>query len=122
MTKKTLLIIEDEENIANAQKLILEKDFNIHIAADGEQGLTKAQEVKPDVILLDLMLPKMNGIEVCKNIRTNKEISATKIVMVTARDQPQDEMQGMETGADDYIMKPFEADELKHVISQVLNK
>jgi DNA-binding response OmpR family regulator len=120
MAKKTLLIVEDEENIANAQKLILQDEFDIHIANDGETGLKKAKELKPDLILLDLMLPKMNGIDVCKSIRIDPEIGDSKIIMVTAKNQPQDEMQGMETGADDYIMKPFEADELKHVVSQVL--
>ena len=118
--KKNLLIIEDDENIARAQELILQDDFNIHIARDGEQGLKKAKNLKPDLIILDLILPKKGGLEVCKEIRNNAEIKDTKIVMVTAKNQSIDEVRGMDTGADDYIMKPFEADELKHVVNQVL--
>ena len=121
--KKSILIVEDEENIANAQKLILQEQFDVvGIAKDGEEGLRKAKELKPDLIILDLMLPKIGGIEICKNIRLDKSMDATKIVMVTAKNQPPDEMQGMELGADDYIMKPFEADELLHVINQVFKE
>ena len=118
--KKTILIVEDDVHIAQAQKLILENEFNIHLAADGEEGLSKAKEIKPDLVILDLMMPKMGGLEVCKHIRTDDSISAMKIVMVTAKNQDQDELRGMEHGADDYIMKPFEADELKHIIKQIL--
>ena len=120
--KKSVLIIEDDENIAKAEELILMSDFNVHIAKDGEEGLKKAEEIKPDLIVLDLMLPNIGGIEVCKKIREHEQLKDTKIVMVTAKDQRKDELKGMGTGADDYIMKPFEADELIHVINQVLNK
>jgi len=120
--KKNLLIIEDEENIARAQELILADEFNVSVAKDGAEGLRKAKKLKPDVIVLDLMMPKMNGIEVCKSIKSDKSLSHTKVVMVTAKNKPEDELKGMDTGADDYIMKPFEADELKHVISQVLKE
>ena len=118
--KKSVLIIEDDENIAKAEELILMNDFNVHVAKDGEEGLQKAKELKPDILVLDLMMPKMGGIEVCKRIREDEEIKDTKIVMVTAKNQQRDETKGMETGADDYIMKPFEADELIHVVNQVL--
>ena len=119
--KKNVLIIEDDENIAKAEELILMNDFNVHTAKDGEEGLKKAKELKPDLIVLDLMLPKIGGIELCKQIRSQEDLKGTKIVMVTAKNQPKDELKGMGTGADDYIMKPFEADELIHVINQVLN-
>ena len=119
---KNILIIEDEENIAKAQEIILQEHFKIHHARDGEEGLEKAKELKPDLIILDLMMPKMDGIEVCKSIRADSEMGATKIVMVTAKDKTIDEVKGMETGADDYIMKPFEADELLHVVHQTLNE
>jgi two-component system alkaline phosphatase synthesis response regulator PhoP len=118
--KKDILIIEDEPNIAQAQALILEDSFNIHHAEDGEEGFKKAKEIKPDLIILDLMLPKINGYNLCSMIREDKDLKDTKIVMVTARNQDKDEEKGMDMGADDYIMKPFEADELLHVINQVL--
>ncbi len=120
--KKNVLIIEDDENIAKAEELILMNEYNVHIAKDGEEGLKKAKEVKPDLIVLDLMMPKIGGIELCRQIRNDEELKGTKIVMVTAKDQQRDEVKGMETGADDYIMKPFEADELLHVIKQVFNR
>jgi len=120
--KKTILIIEDDDNIAKAQELILQDKFNIHIENDGEKGLEKAKELKPDLVILDLMLPKLGGIEICKSIRSDEEIKATKIVMVTAKNQQRDEALGINLGADDYIMKPFEADELLHVVHQVLKQ
>ena len=121
MVRKTILIVEDDEHIASAQKIILEDNFNIHIASDGEEGLKQAKELKPDLIILDLMLPRIDGIQLCKSIRDDEGLSATKIVMVTAKNKPIDEVKGMDTGADDYIMKPFEPDELKHVVNQILN-
>lgn len=117
---KNILIIEDEENIAKAEEMILQEHFNVHHARDGEEGIKKAKEIKPDIVILDLMMPKMDGIEVCHSIRSDSEISSTKVVMVTAKDKPIDEVKGMDTGADDYIMKPFEADELLHVVHQVM--
>ncbi len=118
--RKTLLIIEDEKNIALAEKLILENDFDVHLAHDGKEGHDKALVLRPDIILLDIMLPSMSGFDVCKRLRTNASLQHTKIVMVTAKDQDKDELMGMDLGADDYIMKPFEADELIHVVNQVL--
>lgn len=120
--KKSVLIIEDEKHIADAQSLILEEHYRVHHAPDGAKGVDMANKLKPDVVILDIMLPKMSGYEVCRKIRSNAELKDTKIVMVTAKNQQIDETTGMGIGADDYIMKPFEADELKHVIEQVLSQ
>lgn len=120
--KRQILIIEDEEHIANAERIILQNDFDVHVANDGFDGLKKALDMKPHVILLDIMLPGMNGFAICKKLRENKQLKGTKIVMVTAKDQDKDEIMGMGLGADDYIMKPFEADELMHVVRQVLRQ
>jgi len=117
--KKNVLIIEDEENIAKAQEIILKENFNVSIAFNGEEGLKMAKELKPDLIILDLMLPKIGGLEICRILRNDTELANTKIIMVTAKNQPHDELRGMETGADDYIMKPFEPDELRHVVDQI---
>ena len=116
--KKICLIIEDERPIADAQAMLLRKEFNVHHAADGEEGIQKALLLKPAVVILDLMLPKMHGYEVCRKIKEG--LRETKVVMVTAKNQDRDEQAGMGLGADDYIMKPFEADELLHVVHQVL--
>ena len=120
--KKSVLIIEDEKHIAEAQSLILSDIYKVHHAPDGEKGIEMANKLKPHVVVLDIMLPKMSGYDVCKKIRANAELKGTKIVMVTAKNQEIDEEEGMGIGADDYIMKPFEADELKHVIEQVLGR
>ena len=120
--KKSVLIIEDEKHIAEAQSLVLGEHYKVHHASDGAEGLEMAEKLKPNVVILDIMLPKMNGYEVCRKIRGNAELKGTKIVMVTAKNQQIDENTGISIGADDYIMKPFEADELKHVVEQVLNQ
>ena len=120
--KKSVLIIEDEKHIAEAQSLILGEFYSVHHAPDGEKGIEMANRLKPHVVILDIMLPKMSGYEVCRKIRGNAELNGTKIVMVTAKNQQIDEEEGMGIGADDYIMKPFEADELRHVVEQVLGR
>lgn len=120
--KKSVLIVEDEKHIAEAQSLVLGEHYNVHHASDGAEGLKMAERLKPNVVILDIMLPKMSGYEVCRKIRSNAELKGTKIVMVTAKNQQIDENAGMDIGADDYIMKPFEAEELKHVVSQVLKR
>lgn len=119
--KKSIVIVEDELNIAKAEELILQADYDVHLAHDGEEGLAKIREVKPDVVILDWMLPKLSGVDVLKQVREDPTISKTKIVMVTAKNQQGDEDLSMDAGADDYIMKPFEPVELMHVINQVLN-
>ena len=119
--KKSVVIVEDDKNIAKAQALILGQEFDIHMAHDGEEGHKLIKEVKPHIVILDLMLPKLHGHEICKKIKQDPELASTKVVMVTAQNQTKDEIAGMDLGADDYIMKPFEAMELKHVINQVIN-
>ena len=122
LVKKKVLIIEDEKNIALAEGMILGSNFKIHYANDGESGLKMAEKVKPHLIILDLMLPKRGGHDICFNIRQNKNLKDTKIVMVTAKTLDEDEEKGMFIGADDYIAKPFEPEELLHVVNQVLNE
>ncbi len=119
--KKDVLIIEDEKPIAEAEAIILEEHFNVHYAYDGEEGLKKAKELKPDLIILDLMLPKRGGYDLCYTLRQDPEFRDIKIVMVTAKNQAIDEDKGMLVGADDYIMKPFEPQELLYVVRQVLS-
>jgi DNA-binding response OmpR family regulator len=120
--RKTIVIVEDDVNIAKAEALILGNEYNVHLAHDGESGHKLIQEKKPDLVVLDLMLPKLHGYEVCKLVKSNPELADTKVVMVTAKNQDTDEIKGLEIGADDYIMKPFEGVELKHVINQILDK
>jgi two-component system response regulator VicR len=110
MSDKKVLIIEDERSISDIIKFNLIKEgFDIETAYDGETGLSKALEWKPDLILLDIMLPVMDGFQVCKKVR---EVSGVPILMLTAKEEEVDKVLGLELGADDYITKPFGMREL----------
>lgn len=107
---KVILIVDDEKPIVDILKFNLEKEgFNVISAHDGEMGLRLALENNPDLILLDIMLPKMDGFDVCKKVR---EKSNVPIIMITAREEEVDKVLGLELGADDYITKPFSVREL----------
>ena len=106
-----ILIVEDEKGIVDFLKQGLEEEgYTISSASDGENGLKKALELQVDLVLLDWMLPKMQGIEVCKRIRLEK--SNLPIIFLTARDTVQETIEGLKAGANDYIKKPFSFDEL----------
>ncbi|MDD2215013.1 MAG: response regulator [Eubacteriales bacterium] len=110
MNIKKILIIEDEKSIADIIKFNLVKEgFEIDMAYDGKTGLDKALSLKPDLILLDVMLPEMDGFQVCKRVR---EISTVPILILTAKEEEVDKVLGLELGADDYITKPFSMREL----------
>ncbi len=119
MNKKAL-VVEDDKNIAELLRLYLEKDgFEVSIASDGGQGLRLAGEVEPDVILLDIMLPVMDGWQVCKEIRRTSRVP---IIMLTAKGETYDKVSGLEMGADDYVTKPFEVKELIARIHAVMRR
>ena len=108
--KKRILIVEDEKNIAYTLAYnIMQAGYSCDIASDGEEGLKKALTDTYDLILLDLMLPKMDGFTVCKNVR---EKLSTPIIILTARVEEVDKIMGLDTGADDYVTKPFSVNEL----------
>jgi len=119
---KKILIIEDEEHIAEAEKLILQDKFKVLVAKNGTNGLAMAVKMRPDIIVLDIMLPHMSGYEICQKLRDEKSLSNTKIIMATAKTQEADERLGLNMGADEYIKKPFEPEELLEVIDKVLKK
>lgn len=105
-----VLIVEDEENMVSFIKMELEYEgYNVDVANDGRRAVSLVLEKDYDVILLDLMLPGINGIEVCRRIRKEKE---TPIIMLTARDSVMDKVTGLKSGADDYLAKPFAIEEL----------
>lgn len=115
---KKILLIEDERELANGIEIFLRgEEFQVVKAYDGEQALEKFYEEKPDLVLLDINLPKKNGWEVCREI---KELSSTPVIMMTARDTEYDELQGLELGADDYITKPVSLKILAARIRKVL--
>lgn len=109
--EKTVLIVEDERAIVEILKFNLKREgYETLEALDGETGLQLAQTQDPDLILLDVMLPKMNGFDICKTLRAQKR--TTPIIMLTAREEEMDKVFGLETGADDYMTKPFSMKEL----------
>ena len=111
MSAGTILIVDDEKAIVDILKFNLQKEgFEPLCAYDGREGLNLAREKDPDLILLDVMLPKMNGFDICKTLRA--ENRTTPIIMLTAREEEMDKVFGLETGADDYMTKPFSMKEL----------
>lgn len=110
MKSKKILIVEDEVSISDIVKFnLLKEGFEIDTAYDGEEGLKKAQSLNYDLILLDIMLPQMDGFQVCRKVR---ETSSVPIIMLTAKEDEVDKVLGLELGADDYITKPFGMREL----------
>lgn len=121
--KKTILVVDDEESIMDLLVFNLEKEgYNTLKAYDGITAVEMAVKEKPDLILLDVMIPKLDGISVCKKIRYYLNISTMPILMVSARDSESDKIVGLEMGADDYITKPFQIRELMARIKANLRK
>lgn len=113
LSKPLVLVVEDEAALATMLRYNLEKQgFRVEEAVDGEEALTRIEEVKPDLVLLDWMLPVMSGIEVCRQIRRRSTTRDLPVIMVTARTEDQDVVRGLNTGADDYVTKPFSMDGL----------
>lgn len=111
--RPTLLIVDDEPEMQRYLKALLEPDYNVYQAGDGEQGLQAAVEIKPDVVLLDLMLPKIDGLAVCAILKRRENIEGTKVIMLTARADDDAKLRALENGADDFMTKPFSSLEIK---------
>ena len=123
MTNPLVLVVEDEDALAQLLKYNLEKEgYRVSIAQDGEEALVVADEVKPDLVVLDWMLPKAPGIEVCRRLRARQDTRNTPIVMLTARDEEADRIRGLDTGADDYVSKPFSMVELLARLRAVMRR
>ena len=119
MNKKAL-VVEDDVNIAELLMLYLEKDgFEVSIAHDGGRGIAMFNEISPDLVLLDVMMPVMDGMQVCREIR---KTSSVPIIMLTAKGAVGDKVAGLDIGADDYITKPFEVKELLARIHAVMRR
>ena len=121
--KPTILIVEDEAPLLTLLRYNLEKQgFRVEEAADGQEALLRVAETKPDLILLDWMLPTLSGLEVCRQIRRRPNTRELPIIMVTARTEDQDAVRALNTGADDYIAKPFVMDALLARIRALLRR
>ena len=118
-----VLVVEDEEALSTLLQYNLEKEgYAVRLAADGEEALVQVDERLPDLIVLDWMLPKISGIEVCRRLRGRVETRNVPIVMLTARGEESDRIRGLDTGADDYVIKPFSMTELTARLRAVLRR
>jgi two-component system alkaline phosphatase synthesis response regulator PhoP len=120
VTKETVLVVDDEEHIIELTRMYLEQEgFNVDEARDGAEALEKIRTLKPAVVVLDLMLPEVDGWEVCRRTRADSEVS---IIMLTARSDDVDKIVGLELGADDYLTKPFNPRELVARVKAILRR
>jgi len=118
-----VLVVEDEDSLATLLQYNLQKEgYDVALAGDGEEALLLVDERLPDLIVLDWMLPKVSGIEVCRRLRQRNETRNVPILMLTARGEESDRVRGLDTGADDYVVKPFSMTELTARIRAVLRR
>jgi DNA-binding response OmpR family regulator len=116
---KNILIVDDEQDIVESLKFVLEAaGYNCYSAYDGEEGLRLAKEITPDLVILDIMMPKINGYKISRLLKFDKKYENIPIIMLTARSQESDKAIGEETGANEYITKPFD---LKEIVEKVGN-
>ena len=119
----SILVVEDEDSLATLLHYNLEKEgYGVDVCADGEEALIQIDERQPDLVVLDWMLPTVSGIEVCRRLRQRPETRNLPIVMLTARGEESDRIRGLDTGADDYVVKPFSMTELCARIRAVLRR
>ncbi len=119
----SVLVVEDEDSLATLLQYNLEKEgYAVSVCADGEEALIRIDESQPDLVVLDWMLPTVSGIEVCRRLRQRTETRNLPIVMLTARGEETDRVRGLDTGADDYVVKPFSMTELAARIRAVLRR
>ena len=120
---KKILIVDDEQDIVESLKFVLEaSDYVCYCAYNGEDGLRLAKEIVPDLMILDVMMPKINGYKISRLLKFDNKYKNIPILMVTARTQEEDKLIGEETGADEYITKPFELDDIVKRVDSYLKK
>ena len=123
MNPKKILVVDDEVDLVETVRFPLEiEGYNVLVAYNGEEALNQARKENPDLILLDLMLPKLDGYKVCRLLKFDERYKHIPILMLTAKTQEKDKVLGMETGADEYITKPFEMDYLMGKVKEYLGK
>lgn len=117
MTRKIILAVDDEPNILMSIEFILEMEgYEVHTARDGDEALEVAERVHPDVVLLDINMPRKDGYEVCRILREREDMAHAKVIMLTAKGQALEKKKGLEVGADEYVTKPFSTEELLQTI------
>ncbi len=119
---KKILIVDDEQDIVETLKFMLEaQGYECYCAYDGETGLSMAKEIIPDLMILDVMMPKMNGYKISRLLKYDAKYKDIPILMITARSQEEDKLIGQETGANEYITKPFDLDEVIEKVKEYLD-
>ena len=120
MTDTKILVVDDDSNISDLLKMYFENEgYDVKLASDGVEGLSYFKMYEPDLVLLDIMLPKKDGWQVCREIR---EISSKPVIMITAKGEVFDKVLGLELGADDFVVKPFDMKELSARVKAVLRR
>jgi two-component system alkaline phosphatase synthesis response regulator PhoP len=123
MNPKKILVVDDEVDLVETVRFPLEMEgYHVLVSYNGEDALNQARKENPDLILLDLMLPKLDGYKVCRLLKFDERYKHIPILMLTAKTQEKDKVLGLETGADEYITKPFEMDYLMEKVKAYLNK
>ena len=121
--KIKILLVEDEDRLAIVLKSFFEKkNYTVEVVKDGEDAIFHAENSKPDIVLLDWMLPNMSGIEICRQIRTTRGLKDLPIIFLTAKGEEEDKIRGLQTGADDYITKPFSQLELLERVKSLIRR
>ncbi len=121
MAKKTILVVEDSPTFMQCMtNPLIEKGYRVLTAEDGEEALSKTSEDQPDLIVLDVILPKKNGFQVCRQLKTTPGTEAIKILMLTSKTQDCDRFWGLKQGADEYMTKPFDTEDYLSTISRLL--
>src|ERR1700758_3587325 len=122
-TKPSVLVVEDEAALCTLLRYNLEREgYRVYEARNGEEALSAAAEISPDLIILDWMLPELSGIEICRRLRSRGDLRSVPIIMLTARGEESDRIRGLDTGADDYIVKPFSMSELLARLRAVMRR
>src|SRR4030066_2396459 len=123
MNPKKILVVDDEVDLVETVRFPLEMEgYHVLVSYNGEDALNQARKENPDLILLDLILPKLDGYKVCRLLKFDEHYKHIPILMMTAKSQEKDKLMGKETGANEYITKPFDMEELKEKIKAYLNK
>ena len=121
-TKQTILVVDDNrDNIEILRAFLESRGYVVAEAPDGKSALARLDELKPDLVLLDVMMPGMDGWQVCRTIKNHPELGATKVVMVTAKGAFEDKLDGLRSGADDYVVKPVDFKELLEKVQRNLS-
>jgi DNA-binding response OmpR family regulator len=121
MNDKTILLVDDDSNIRRVLSFLLQRTgCKVYTAVDGEDGLQRARELTPDLVITDAMMPKKDGFDLCRDLRNDPQFAALKIIMLTARDQASNDDTPLEFGADLCLMKPFNPIEISRIVKEML--